>query len=211
MQKKHNSTIKINFSSAAIFLKRIENEEMSVLNEKEIQFFSTLSHSQKKREFLTVRSLRNEIYPFEEINYLPSGKPYFANRLEHLSISHSSNFAAIGISDNPIGIDIEEINERILKVEERFLHEDEKQFIQSNTLDLTIAWTIKEALFKLNNREGIIFKDELRILEKLENGIFRCEMLGTNGWESVFTRTIQHENLIISFTFVPNGDDSFKN
>jgi hypothetical protein len=69
--------------------------------------------------------------------------------------------------------------------------------------NLTIAWTLKEALFKLNTRNGIDFRTELLIEEKTTVG-YNCKMLDTDGWRFVKLKVIEKDNLIISYNFEPS-------
>ena len=80
------------------------------------------------------------------------------------------------------------------------MNEGELLLIGTTKENLTIAWTIKEALFKLNNRKGIDFRKELLIEEKTDFG-FKCRMLDQDGWRIVKIKTLQKENLIISYNF----------
>ncbi len=207
MQKNHNSIIKINFSDVHILIKRIEEVDVSALTEKEVEQLNSISNNAKKSEFSSVRQLRNLLFHLEEITYLPTGKPIFRNRKEALSISHSKNFAGIAISFFTIGLDIEEIDDRVLKIVDRFLNSNEKLLFENTAKEITIAWTIKEALFKRNNRSGIIFKEEILIEKRMDENIHQCRILNDSGWEIVYVRSEQIENLIISFTFVPDGVD----
>ena len=89
------------------------------------------------------------------------------------------------------------------KIKNRFLNEQEIESFGKDTLTLTIAWTIKEALFKLNDRKGIDFRKELLIKEKI-NDTYLCQMLELDGWHSVRIKVMQKENLIISYNFEPS-------
>jgi len=195
----------MNFSNVHILIKRIEGMDVSALTKKEVEQLNSISHNAKKKEFINVRQLRNNLFPFEEISYQPSGKPLFEKRKEQLSISHSKHFVGLATSTSAIGLDIEEIDERVIKIVDRFLNLKEKQLFKYDKKEFTLAWTIKEALFKRNNRNGIIFKDELLIEKRMDNRIYQCKILSDNGWEIIYVRSEQIENLIISFTFVPNG------
>ncbi|MFM8243868.1 MAG: 4'-phosphopantetheinyl transferase family protein, partial [Crocinitomicaceae bacterium] len=82
-----------------------------------------------------------------EVLYEPSGRPYLYGDAQNkfISISHSKNFVALASSHKRIGVDIEEINERILKVRSRFLNYRELEMINATDLEFnTIAWSIKE-------------------------------------------------------------------
>lgn len=73
----------------------------------------------------------------------------------------------------------------------------------SSIENLTIAWTLKEALFKLNTRNGIDFRKELLIEGKTDDG-YNCKMFDLDGWRNVKLKTLQKENLIISYNFEPS-------
>jgi phosphopantetheinyl transferase len=69
--------------------------------------------------------LRNKTIGKLEIDYNANGKPFLVNSKEYISISHSRNFIGILKAPFDVGLDIEEINERITKIKNRFLNEDE--------------------------------------------------------------------------------------
>jgi 4'-phosphopantetheinyl transferase len=85
------------------------------------------------------------------------GKPYA------VSISHSFGYAAIIISNtHQVAVDLEKIDERVLRVVTKFLRNDE-QFASNNTLLSTIVWSAKETLYKYYSRKEIDFKLNLQI------------------------------------------------
>ncbi|MFM7300000.1 MAG: 4'-phosphopantetheinyl transferase family protein, partial [Crocinitomicaceae bacterium] len=124
-----------------------------------------------------------------EVLYEPSGRPYLYGDAQNnfISISHSNNFVALASSYKRIGIDIEEINERILKVRSRFLNDRELEMINATDLEFnTIAWCMKEVLFKLSKNEGLDFKIDLLILEEIEpRKKFKCSMKEENEMKGV--------------------------
>lgn len=99
----------------------------------------------------------SDIHLPSPIFQLPSSSP------KYISISHSHNFSVIAISDETIGIDIEMLKTKTLKIAPRFmdvLHlenlSEENQLIKA-----TVIWGIKEAVFKIKNEIGISFKDHI--------------------------------------------------
>jgi len=158
-----------------------------------------LLHENRKVEFLGVRRLRNESKLPSPIFYTEARKPYLDQKLNaFISISHSKNFCAFGFSSHEIGIDIEELSPRIERIASRFVSSVEMSFIsEDKILDLTKLWTMKEAMFKLNNRAGIEFKSEL-IIEGKTDEIYFGKMLGEKGWERVKLECFQLGNLVIS-------------
>ena len=87
------------------------------------------------------------------------GKPYFSSQELFFSISHAKDTVAVALSDTPVGIDIEFIDERrdILSLSRRFFAPDEHKTISesnSPTEDFFALWTKKEALAKITG-EGL--------------------------------------------------------
>jgi phosphopantetheinyl transferase len=158
-----------------------------------------LLNENRKVEFLGVRRLRNESKLPSPIFYTETRKPYLDQKLNaFISISHSKKFCAFGFSSHEIGIDIEEMSPRIERIATRFVSSVEMSLIsEDKILDLTKLWTMKEAMFKLNNRTGIEFKSEL-IIEGKTDEIYFGKMLGEKGWERVKLECFQLGNLVIS-------------
>lgn len=77
----------------------------------------------------------------------PDGAPLLVDSPLHISISHSRNFAAVGVDpDRRIGIDIEEPRlEQLQRVISKFMNPDELPVWGERLLE---AWTCKEAVFK---------------------------------------------------------------
>jgi phosphopantetheinyl transferase len=159
----------------------------------------TLNNESRKIEFLGVRHIRNELGLISPIAYSSSRKPFLGNQIDtYISISHSKNYCALGVSSNEIGIDIEEMSPRIEHIAPRFVNSSEKQFISNESvLDLTKLWTMKEAMFKLNDRTGIAFKSEL-IIEEKDSEIYYGRMLSGSGWRRVKLTCFQQDELVIS-------------
>jgi 4'-phosphopantetheinyl transferase EntD len=156
-------------------------------------------HESRKVEFLGVRHLRNQLDLLYPISYSQERKPYLRNQVNtYISISHSKNYCALGTSLTEIGIDIEEISPRIERIVSRFVSDEEIKFIgERSILDLTKLWTMKEAMFKLNNRTGIEFKSEL-IIEEKSDDVYTGKMFTENGWKQVKLECFQKDDLVIS-------------
>ena len=165
----------------------------------ELEKYQLLSNPKRKREFEYVRFLRTLQIGKKPILYDAIGKPNVKDKKIFVSISHSKKFVAFANDTSPIGIDIEELSPRILKVWSRYLHPEEFAIFDTTSIfDLTVAWTLKEALFKLNTKTGIDFKNDLRIKSK-EGNTFLCEMKAEDGFRTVKMETCAYKNLIISY------------
>lgn len=96
-----------------------------------------------------------------EVAYYPSGRPYLTDSPFHLSISHTSGYAAVLLSQNVrVGIDIEVCSSRILRLKDRIVGTEEKA---DTMFELLLHWSAKETAFKLLDKEGIIFTEHLKV------------------------------------------------
>jgi phosphopantetheinyl transferase (holo-ACP synthase) len=187
-------------SSVAIESKKqISTYAQVALFPEEKEQLCALKNEFRKIEFLGIRSLRNKLSILEPINYTVNRKPYLdGNQHMFISISHSKKYCALGASLSHIGIDMEEVSPRIERISERFVHQDEVKFIGTDhLLDLTKLWTMKEAMFKLNDRSGIEFKTEL-IIEEQTGDIYFGKMLTEKNWRKVKLECFQLNELVIS-------------
>ncbi len=110
--------------------------------------------------------------PMDQISIVrtPKGKPYAQNLPLHFSISHSGQWVACAISDQPIGIDIEAVRPLDLKLATRICSPmDLNYFIKERTFlgrqrRLYEIFTAKEAYFKakgtgITNLRGVSLAD----------------------------------------------------
>ena len=129
-----------------------------------------------QKGFLAVRMLLQHLgYTDYDLTYDEAGKPHLSDG-KHISISHSHEFSCICISDELMGIDLEKLKEKTLKIAPRFM--EVKHLENLSTLEQieksTVIWGVKESIFKIKNEKGIsfpehIFEDEF----DLKNG--KCE------------------------------------
>ena len=135
----------------------------------ELDLNSKQQLSQKKSEihknqFLAVRYLLKHLsIDSHNLNYDGLGKPFFENNSK-ISISHSGLYAAIIVSDTAVGIDIETINDRILKIKSKYLETELNYPSELNTETSLVYWNIKESVFKAVPKEGVDFKKNILVL-----------------------------------------------
>jgi 4'-phosphopantetheinyl transferase len=92
------------------------------------------------------------------------GKPYFDQAGLHLSISHTRRQVVVILSGSgPVGIDIEAIHPKVLRVKDKFLTAAEQQAAGDDLNKTLIYWCTKETLYKLYGRKHILFKEHLRV------------------------------------------------
>jgi 4'-phosphopantetheinyl transferase len=159
----HNSNTKILiWQITESYDELIQEVYLEPSNERRIKAMKSPLH---QRAFLCVRKLFMEIgHTDADLYYDSFGKPHLKNE-KYISITHSHLYAAIIMSDQPVGIDIELQREKIIRIADKFscekLDKKDENYIQK----LTRIWGAKEAIFKIKNEKGISFKDHIKVFE----------------------------------------------
>lgn len=167
--------------------------------DKEHVELKNLKSLKRKNEYTGIRQLRNNLIPKNEIYYNSSGKPLLDLDNRYISVSHSAQSICLGLSDKPIGIDIEKIDQRILKVRSKYVNDEEKKLYEYDSLEeLTILWTIKECLYKLHNIKGLSFKNDLNVISRNKNEHF-FEVKGDKGIHKHLLRHEKIDNEILTY------------
>ena len=120
-----------------------------------------------RRAFLSVRRLMQQMgYTDFDMFYDTDGKPRLKDG-RNISITHSYHFAAIVVSDSPVGIDMEVRREKVIKIADKFIA-SEFSYLNSAHLNeyvrsLIVIWGVKEALYKMFSRAGLSFKQNIQV------------------------------------------------
>ena len=139
-----------------------------------------INHPHKRLQHLAGRYLLKTLFPQFPISLIliaDTRKPFLHNEAFHFSISHCGNYAAAIVSSkNRVGVDIEIPHEKIEKIQHKFLSDKEKKILHEYGGDkiknLTMAWSIKEALFKWYGTGQVDFIKDMNItsLHRTETG-----------------------------------------
>lgn len=128
---------------------------------------SRFTHPVKQMEFLAVRLLiAHSLAPHEEVEYLPTGKPFLKSHSHFISISHTRGYVALAWNETcESGVDIEQRAPRVTKVRSRFVNDDEEAALdRSCELEaLLLHWSAKETAYKILDVPGLDFKVQLHI------------------------------------------------
>lgn len=152
------------------------------LDEQEQAYFESLGQNMRQLHWLATRVLLRTLLQTE--HYIDCkadahGKPYLVNFPHHISLSHSYDYAAVMISETrAVGIDIELIKPKIEAVAPKFLTDTERSFIDPDhaVAHLYSCWAAKEAVYKLQGKSGISFKEHIHLqpFAYAENGTLRA-------------------------------------
>lgn len=141
-------------NAVILFWKYDESDIFDVKNLIEPENVEKVAHFHPKKliEHLMIRQMLKMVLPDHKILYKTIGQPYLMPKDAYISITHSFPFASLAISKNRVGIDLERIMPKILRVKHKFLHENELKWTQNEqeVAYLTVIWVIKEALYKLH-------------------------------------------------------------
>ena len=154
----------------------------------------------KRKQFLSVRSLikLNDV-ELTDLYYDEFGAPHLKSN-KHISISHTNNFSAITISNNPIGVDIEHFRDKIKKIKHKFISNAEIKLIDINSVrDLTLVWSVKESIYKLYKKQGLSFINNIKI-KSISDDFKSCSVLVEDQEKKSFfnSENIIHSDYICS-------------
>lgn len=140
------------------------------LNEDEKASVEQLRNGKRHLHWLAVRVLLRTMLKTEE--YIDCkvdahGKPYLVNLPYHISLSHSFDYAAVMISKSgQVGIDIEQIQQKVERIAPRFLDPDELAFALADPQkvnNLYACWCAKEAVYKCHGQKEVSFLDNISL------------------------------------------------
>ncbi|MEJ7611571.1 MAG: 4'-phosphopantetheinyl transferase superfamily protein [Ferruginibacter sp.] len=131
----------------------------------------TITHPHKRLQHLAGRYLLPQLFPafpLELVEIADTRKPFLPGEPFHFSISHCGNYAAAIVSmENRVGVDIEIPHPRIGNIKHKFLSPGEQHIVSAVHSDditgLTMAWSVKEAVFKWFGEGEVDFIGHMQI------------------------------------------------
>jgi len=143
-------------------------EEPEAFFMEQISIPVTPYHPAKRLQHLAGRyllKLMHPDFPLEAIQSKSGEKPFLYDQTYQFSISHSGKIAtAITSKMLPVGIDVEIITEKALRVAHKFLSAEEVKLIEHGTHEkATILWSIKETVFKWYGLGSVDFIQDIQI------------------------------------------------
>ena len=129
--------------------------------------------TKRQRESIGAKNLFEKILNQNiEIAHDENGTPFLKDNTLKISISHSkTKIAVITHSQKNVGIDIEQISQKILRIAERFLSKKELEKIQQSPENYTLAWAAKETAYKIIGKEATDFRASLEIQKIEKNNV----------------------------------------
>lgn len=173
-----------------------------------------IAHPHKRLQHLGGRYLLQYLqpgFPMADVVAAQYNKPFLPGHPWHFSISHSDDYAAAIVSTTQqLGIDIETVEERVLKIRHKFLSSREEEMLvkDCNYLNdmqrMTLAWSAKETMFKWLGETEVDFKEHL-LLEHVtgtaSHGVIVVKLIRTRMYHlHIHYRFLK--NIILTWTSV---------
>jgi len=157
---------------------KIEEAEEFFLSNVPLQ--KEVTHPHKRLQHLAGRFLLQFLFPdfpYGLIQIADTRKPYLPDEQYHFSISHCGDFAAaIVSSDQRVGIDAEIPSEKVERIRNKFLNEQEISKSDSYRIEtpnaelLTVMWCAKECVFKWYGDGKVDFRRHIQ-LQTIHQGL----------------------------------------
>jgi 4'-phosphopantetheinyl transferase len=141
------------------------------LKDDEKAYYEQLRKSKRNLHWLGTRVLLRKMLRTDE--YIDCkvdehGKPYLVNLPYHISLSHSFDYAAVMISKkHAVGIDIEQVKEKVERIAHKFMRKEELAFIEGEHRipQLYVCWCAKEAVYKCFGQKEVSFVNNILLNE----------------------------------------------
>lgn len=198
-------------SSSALAVKIIEpqeNERLDFLSFREKLSYANISHPEKRKEWATARVAIREALEALQLPYPgffkdEHGKSQSMNGQGFVSLTHTPGFAgAIFHREQPVGIDMDLIREKILTIGFRFLDGSELDFLEKDPAHYTMAWSAKESIFKCQGKRGVSFRENI-LLEPFDSTAEKIQgkIRGTDFADHFYTVEVRRlQNVILTYT-----------
>ncbi|CAG0986186.1 4'-phosphopantetheinyl transferase [Flavobacteriales bacterium] len=137
--------------------------------------FEFIRYTPVKLQKICTALLIEKIHPglHGKITYTENGKPEILNSTLHISISHNINFSVVLISNIACGVDAELVSHKAEKIKNKFLCPEEIKLLENvdgnQNEAFTLAWCIKESVFKWYAKGNVNFKEHIGIKKMLFN------------------------------------------
>ena len=176
------------------------------LTESDKIVFEKIVSEKRKLEFLGIRIALKTLLGREiQIGYDGNGKPHLLDNKHHISVSHSHQWIAVmAHPTHSVGIDIECPTDKIQKLYTRFLSSEEQHDLSEgkDNRQLLLAWSAKEALYKIIGKDAIDFATQLRIFpfKVKQSGEMLAQHVPTKSLYKLYYRLTDNYSMVYCLT-----------
>ena len=167
--------------------------DLSLLPENRRQYILSINDTKRKKQSFYVWKLLEQVLTLNGIKFIDNFNvnnniwQLKSNEIQ-FSLAHSDSIVAVAISNTFIGVDVEKISDKILKVGKLF--KDNK--LDNNVENLTKLWTEKESFYKLNSTYNLSANKSLSNQKVFYNSKIICD--NKNSKYYITTSTIENIN-----------------
>jgi len=151
-----------------------ELKAMAPLPPEDMELAASWKNESRRKQWLCCRAIISRLSGLSpvKVSYDEHGKPSLHGFEGHISITHTSMYAAVLLSEKEsAGLDIEQLSPRIERVAGRFLQKEELEHVTAvgnrpgaYTELLGIYWSAKEALYKFYGMPSVDLKNDIYII-----------------------------------------------
>ena len=116
-----------------------------------------------QKQFLAVRNILKILSIHDsDLSYGADGNPLIKSG--YISISHSKEFVAVLVSDQKVGVDIENNSDKCFRIKQKFIGAENEFPVKMDRKIAQILWNMKECLYKFIDFKEIDFKENLIVI-----------------------------------------------
>lgn len=148
-------------------IEEVSQNGVDFLSFREKLSFANISRADKRVEWkgarLAIKSALECIsLPYPGFFKDEHGKSHPMDGYGYVSLTHTKGIAAaIFHKDMPVGIDLDFVREKVVRLGPKFLDPSEINFLNNDPVLYTIAWSAKESIFKCQGKRGISLKNNI--------------------------------------------------
>ncbi len=196
---------------SALALKNIDDQAekpIDFLSFRERLSFANIGHQEKKKEWkgarLAIKSALDAIQlPYPGFYKDEHGKSHPMDGYGNVSLSHTSGLAAaIFHKEMPVGIDLDYIKEKVVRLGPKFLDPQEIDFLDNDPILYTMAWSAKESIFKCQGRKGISLRQNILLFPFSEKDkVIKGKIYETDFADHYYSVKVERDDdLILTYT-----------
>jgi phosphopantetheinyl transferase len=187
---------------------RSAETSMDFLSFREKLSLANIGHPQKRNEWKGARlAIKNALdhlqLPYPGFYKDTHGKSHTMNGSGHVSLSHHGEYAAaIFHKEMPVGVDIERVRDKTVPLGPKYLDPAELDFLGTDAYLFTLAWSVKESIYKCQGRKGISLRQHI-ILEPFTKNdkIIKGKIYGTDFSDHHYmVKVYAEDDMILTYT-----------
>lgn len=167
----------------------------------------THSHPRRREQTLATRGLFHFLHPHihpEQIELLHGKKPILPGQKMSLSFSHSEELCGVISSQtHRTGIDIQRPTQRLIDVQEKFIHPSETAHTCEQAC---LLWVVKESVYKLFYPEVCSLRDHILVEETQSSspGTFEMRVLVRSHAARVCVHAFKVDGQLCAYCIYPH-------